>query len=385
MVTRLKKPLRVQLFAKPHSQHTGTGRYTENLARGLRQLGVDVRVTLVPTIPPWPRAGRLLQRLGIDVASFFHSYPLWVPIDPDVDLYHLTTQTMGTALMFQKFPRPVIITVLDIIPWLTRHDPDLSSFRHPVDRLFYSLALRGICVADGVIAISEYTRTTACEHLNVRPQDINVIYPGIDLEKFAGRHIVSQRVKDLARDVNSENLLFVGSDQRRKNVDTLLLAFRELRRISPNARILWVGQDSLEGSRVHNLVTELGLIEAVVPLGGVSDKELVDLYNLADVLVMPSLYEGFGLPVIEAAASGTTVVASNSSSLVEIGAGVATLVDPTDPEDLFEALKESLHIRTNSRARGHRSAHDLKSRYSIPRAAHETVEFYQEILARFHE
>jgi glycosyltransferase involved in cell wall biosynthesis len=228
------------------------------------------------------------------------------------------------------------VTVLDIIPYLVRHDPELNTFRHPIDYLFYRLALAGLRRADALIAISEYTKRTLVEALGLLPERIQVVYPAVDHEKFHPMAVPDAFWAKHGLDKKWRYILYVGSDDPRKNLKTLVRAFALVRRQVGNVKLLKVGAPHFlrERQQLLALVEELGLEEGVLFYDHVPDEDLPLFYNVADVFVMPSLYEGFGLPALEAMTCGVPVVCSNTASLPEVVGDVGILVNPVDVEEM---------------------------------------------------
>ena len=111
--------MQIQLISKPGSGTTGTSRYTNNLYQELYAAGHGVSLTFPKPVLWFPSIQRLFKQLGYDVQAFFASYPLKARLRA-VDLYHLTAQSLASLLVTQNFPRPVVVTVLDIIPYLVR-------------------------------------------------------------------------------------------------------------------------------------------------------------------------------------------------------------------------------------------------------------------------
>ena len=172
-------------------------------------------------------------------------------------------------------------------------------------------------------------------------------------------------------------ILAVGNLQPRKNLERLLRAYADLRRrFSPPHRLVLVGQAGWQGQRVGEEVARLGLTDWVTLPGYLSSQDLVVLYNLADIFVYPSLYEGFGLPVIEAMACGTPVITSNMTSLPEVAANAAVLIDPRSEAEISRALERLIDdssMRNFLRAAGLKRPRD----FSWKNAAEKTIEAYR--------
>jgi glycosyltransferase involved in cell wall biosynthesis len=345
--------MRVQLIAKPMPSPstnvgmTGTSRHAQGLYQGLQAAGVDASVGSPRTLPlPTPLL-QGMKRLGVDLPAFFASYPLRTPLHR-ADVYHITTQTMATLLWLQRFPAPVVVTVLDIIPYLVRGHRELDTSRHAIDRLFYRLALGGLARANALVTISEYTKRTLIENLRLPADRIYTVYPAVDGECFRPLDVPEAFRTQYGLRTGWRYVLYVGSDDPRKNLTTLVQVFASVQQMVGRVKLLKVGasQYPQERLRLLALVEELGIQEDVRFFGKVPETDLPCFYNLADVLAMPSLLEGFGLPVAEAMACGLPVVCSTETSLPEVAGSAGLLVDPGNVHELAGALAQVLEDRT---------------------------------------
>jgi glycosyltransferase involved in cell wall biosynthesis len=179
-------------------------------------------------------------------------------------------------------------------------------------------------------------------------------------------------------------ILYVGTLEPRKNLVTLLEAYARCRGEtspeSPWPPLVLAGGKGWGYEAIFAAVERLGLSEAVLLPGFVPHGELPLWYSAADIFVYPSLYEGFGLPVLEALACGTPVITSNVSSLPEVAGEAGLLVDPTDAEALAEALRQvwrDADLRQEMRTRGLAQA----ARFSLAALARQTMTVYQEAAA----
>lgn len=235
--------------------------------------------------------------------------------------------------------------------------------------------------ADHIVAVSESTKADVVRLLGVPEEKITVIYEAAKpifrpLDPAVARHRV-QAAFGLA----DPFLLAVGTVEPRKNLTTLFRALRVLgdrRGTRPPLAVVgspgWLFEETLQ------VVSELGLEDQVRFLGRLPDEDLLLLYNAAQVHVYPSLYEGFGLPPLEAMACGTPTVTSNVSSLPEVVGDAALLVDPRDPEALAEALWRAYgdeDLRRHLRERGLERA----GVFSWVKAARETLAVYRRVAA----
>ncbi len=183
------------------------------------------------------------------------------------------------------------------------------------------------------------------------------------------------------RGIRRPYFLFVGYQEPNKNLPGLLRGLARLRRLEGSIPdLVLVGGAGPHGAEVRALAEDLGLTACVRWLGQIGMEELVAVYNQALALVLPSHYEGFGLPVVEAMACGTPVVASDRGAMAEVGGGATLACDVRDPERLAEALGRIASdpgLRARLRAAGLRRAR----LFSWERCARETLAVYREVLA----
>jgi glycosyltransferase involved in cell wall biosynthesis len=285
-----------------------------------------------------------------------------------VSVFHGTTYSVPA-----RHRAPLVITVHDLA--LLRH-PALGSrgLRAMVDR-----AVRDFGRADRLIAVSEATRADLVDLCGADPARISVIYNGCARD-FHPR----DRAACLARTERllgpGPFLLHVGTLEPRKNLPNLIHAFAQLRRERniPH-RLVLAGEPGWGGESLADVAADAGVADRVSLPGRVGTDLLPVLYCAADVFVYPSLYEGFGLPVLEAMACGTPVVASDRAALPEITGGCALLIDPTDPDDLARAIGQCLD--EPARAASMTAAGLARaSQFSWERAAGETLAVYTAVI-----
>lgn len=370
---------RVQLVSKPVPATTGLGRYVSELERGLAAAGIGVRQAALRDPLPAPLL-RLGRRLGHDLATFGQSYPLRVEAWPGVPI-HLTSQTLATLLTTQRLPRPVVVTVHDILPYLLRDDPALRVYGHRVDRSLDALAMRGLARADRLVAVSHYTRQTVIDALGIPGDRIDAVHNGVDLDRFAPRPVPPAFRACYGLPAAGPLVLHVGSEDPRKNVAALLRALAVLRRGGVGATLVRVGAPAFAEQRVRHLrlCDELGVGDAVRWLDAVPEADLPVFYNAADVFAFPSRYEGFGLPVLEAMARGLPVACSDRSSLPEVAGGAALLFDPEDVGAMAAAI-ERLLADPAERERLREAGRDQAARFTWRACAEATVASYERAL-----
>ena len=194
---------------------------------------------------------------------------------------------------------------------------------------FRTLVPRAMARADRVFTVSEWAKADLVDCYGLAPDRVVVTPNGVD-DDLSPDGPVPDR---------APYLLFVGGLQRRKDPVT---AVRALAQVPDDLDLVIVGPDRGEGPAVHRAAEDVGVGSRVHLLDYVSRAELLDLYRGAVALVFPSRYEGFGLPVLEAMASGTPVVAAATTSIPEVMGGAGVLVPPGDPEALAAGITEAL-------------------------------------------
>ena len=262
---------------------------------------------------------------------------------------------------------------------------DLSFLRYPQafkrgNRIYLSAATRlAVARAEAVIAVSQHTAQELQRLLGVPPWRIHVVPNGVDarFRPLARREVEAFRQR---RGLPERFVLYVGTFEPRKNLETLLRTYGTLVHRDPHTRPLIIaGGRGWHYARVFALLERLALEDRVRFPGFIAHEELPLWYNAATLFVFPSLYEGFGLPVLEAMACGTPVVASNASSLPEVVGEAGLLVAPRDVEGLAEAMRRLLTdaaLREELRARGR----DRASKYSWRASAVRTAAVYDHVL-----
>ncbi len=361
-------------------RRAGIGRYTQGLTVALlaadsenEYLAFYNRPSEAQITPPLERMPRLtmpfsdkLWRLYVLLAQLAR-----VPQDhlfPGTDLFFATDH------LLPRFRR--IRSVFILYDLTFRLYPQTHSLWN---RWFLTLMLpRFLCQADAVIAISESTRQDAARLYGVDAARIRVVYPGIDVyfQPVPAEDTLVVRCK---YHLPERFILSVGTIEPRKNYTTLLEAYRLIKGRQGELGLVIAGKKGWLYNEFFQKLRDLGLAGEVSLLGFVADDDLPALYSAADLFVFPSLYEGFGLPVLEAMACGTPVVCSNTSSLPEVAGDAALLVPPADVRALAEAMERVLtdeHLWARMGSRGLERAGGFR----WERAAARTIEVYRSTL-----
>ena len=235
-----------------------------------------------------------------------------------------------------------------------------------------------------VMTVSEASKRDILRYFRVPESRIDVIYNAID-ERFWNEPAPEEiaRVRERYR-LTDPFILYAGNIKPHKNLERLIEAFNLLRQNSPELRdvqLLIIGDEISKYATLRRAVHRYKLHKHVRFFGFVRDQTLAALYRLADVFVFPSLYEGFGLPPLEAMASGTPVITSNVSSLPEVVGDAAIMIDPYEPAAIAEAIHRVLTdapLRVDLRARGLTRAREFSWERSIQRVR----QIYEEVSGR---
>ncbi|CAO0824039.1 mannosyl-N-acetyl-alpha-D-glucosaminyl-diphospho-ditrans,octacis-undecaprenol 3-alpha-mannosyltransferase / alpha-1,3-rhamnosyltransferase [Desulfarculales bacterium] len=374
---------------KAHADR-GIGRYARNLLMALLELVDPARVQfIIQANLPDPQLPADIPRIR---APFF---PAIIPVGKKLIFYHILTplalrptwRTGKVVHFLSHLDAPsrvglrTVLTVHDLIAQRLKrlYRGKRSDARFRLERW---LETRCLYRAARIIAVSQCTRQDICELYGIDPKIITVIPeaadPGLKSVEDPARCAVLLARHGL--DPRKPFYLYLGGIDQRKGLDTLLQALQTLKAQGRPHRLALAGR--IESDRQYPLllknIAERGLNDAVRLLGFVPDADLPILFSAATAFVFPSLYEGFGLPLLEAFACGAPVVAVRASAVPEVVGDAGILVQPGDASGLAEALG-ALHdlpeLAAELRSKGQRRA----ALFSWPRAAQETLAIYQEV------
>lgn len=351
----------------------GIARYTVQLMAAMARIAGDHTLVALrsrtPKVPPPEIPGESLV--------------VWTPPHHRLERFALSWELRRAGLDLLHSP--------DFVPprrgrWrsvITVHD--LAFLRMPglltgQSRRYYGTIGRAVQEADAIIAVSQVTADDLVRLAHAPRDKIHVVYeaPDASLERMP-KDEAAVAVRDRFG-VEGTFVLFVGTIEPRKNIPALVQAFAQVRRDFP-VRLVLAGPNGWLSESIFAAVREQAPADGVIFLGEIRPPDLRALYCAADVLVLPSLYEGFGLPAVEAMTCGTPVVVANTGALPEIVGDAGVQVRPDDPGDIAAGLawvlgnprfREVLVKRGLGRA----------ATYSWERAARETLAVYEQVLGR---
>jgi glycosyltransferase involved in cell wall biosynthesis len=370
--------MRVGLDLRPSlARPTGVGSYVLALAQRLPALAPDDRffyfsASLRDRYPQksWPKNVTLVdRRLPVKALNLAWNRLEWPPLD----------RLVGSPLDLVHSPHPLLLPSKRAKKIVTLHD--LFFLKHPeltdaeIRRDYPDLVRDHVRRADGVICVSEHTASEARLLLDVAPAKIAVIPNGVDpafrepIDALAVDAILARR--RLPRG----GLLYVGSEEKRKNLVNLAMAYMGLasrRRRIPPLILVGPGSHWAQGGTIMGpQIRALGYLETV---------EIRALMAASVALVLPSLEEGFGLPVAEAMAAGLPVVCSRGSALEEVAGDAATLVNPLDTRSIADGIESILDNPSRAEAQRQRGF-ERSQLFSWDVTAARTLEFYRKVVA----
>jgi glycosyltransferase involved in cell wall biosynthesis len=352
----------------------GINWYIHNLLQHLPEAGEGIRYTAFLGERAYPGEAGLELRLS---RLPTHRPPLRILWEQTVQPWSLWRA--GVDLLHSPaFVSPLIANCPSVI---TVHD--LSFLLHPKGfrrwhlgylQLFTRLS---VTKARRVIAVSQSTKDDLLRFYGLSPEKVDVIHNGVDarFECLPADQVTRFRVR---RGLPERFVLFVGTLEPRKNVVRLIEAYAQLPPSCPP--LMLVGGKGWLYDEILTKVEKLALTDKIRFVGYVAAEELPLWYNAAEIFVYPSLYEGFGLPPLEAMACGTPVITSTASSLPEVVGQAGVLIDPTDVQALASAMERVLADAALQREMK-RAGLEQAKHFSWPQAALLTVGSYRQALA----
>lgn len=348
-------------------EKTGFGFYVENLINNLKK--IDTKNNYSFFKPDTSTDLSAPQRLIWD--------QLKIPQKAKIAKVDILHQPCFSAPIFYR--GKVIVTIHDIIAILYGKDIPFYS------RMFFSKIMPySYHRADKIITISEHTKNDIIKYLKIPQDKIKVIYSAAGDEFFSqpvgGLSVLNHKIEAVKKKykISGKYLIHIGTLNPRKNLSFLIKVFSQVIKQFPDYQLVITGKKGWYYQGLFDSVKELGLESKVIFTGYIEDKEKPLLYKGATIFVFPSLYEGFGLPPLEAMASGCPVISSNTSSLPEILGSAGILLSPSDELAWVRSIKSVLSdkkIQNNLSKQGILQA----KKFSWEKTARETLEVYEEV------
>jgi glycosyltransferase involved in cell wall biosynthesis len=356
----------------------GIGTYVRNLLRHLSRIDSSTEYVLFcrpGDVASVAELGENFRAVPEHARAYSFREQVRVPLDlrrERIDLFHAPHYVLPALT-----PCRAIVTIHDCI--------HLRFPQYLPSRLAYAYARSSLWIASHrssrILTVSEASKRDILRYFSVSDAKIDVIYNAID-ERFGEEPPEDEvaRVRERYQ-LNDPFVLYAGNIKPHKNLERLIEAFHTLRRGGlEHVKMLIIGDEISKYATLRRAVHKYKLHQHVRFFGFVPDKTLAVLYRLAAVFVFPSLYEGFGLPPLEAMASGTPVITSNLSSLPEVVGDAALLIDPYEPDAIADAMRRVLtepSLRDDLRERGLKRVREFSWERSIRRVR----QIYEEVLS----
>ena len=357
-------------------EKTGFGNYAQNLLSQLGQIDSKNRYTIYlnnsydnGAIFSRPNFDKVVIRRPPEI--YKHIY---IPLDiksrkRQLDFFHFLYNAPSLVM-----PCPFVLTMHDVS---YKYIPKMISIKNRIS--ITAQLLLNAKRAKRVISVSESAKVDIVKFYKVSPEKITVIYEGVEDCFRPTKDEPKQRLITEKYELPSQYLLYVGTYLPHKNLETLLRAYQKLKlQLKIPHSLVLAGKKGRNYSSVARMIHELELDGKVRSIGFVPDEDLPYVYNLSDMFIFPSLYEGFGLPILEAMACGVPVVASNSSCLPEIGGGGALYFSPEDVDGLVDRAIQIIrndNLRRDLRERGLQRA----KLFSWRAMAEKTLALYEDV------
>jgi len=361
----------------------GVGTYIRNVVRTLGRLDRENKYLL---IGPPPK----VQEIGV-LPPNFHTVPLVAP-ENSVEGYRKFRATLtrlecdlvhvpNLFAIPRAMPCPYVMTVHDLLEHMSWSRQQSGFWRS----LHMQLTRRVLEGAARIFAVSNFTKSEIEKMFGIPGGRIEVVYNAID-ERFLGGHASAADLEMIAQryQVTYPFLLYAGRISPHKNVVRMIEAFSALKtelekaQLYPNLKLIIIGDDLSGNPDLRRTVVRSGVPQDVRFLGFVPIEVLRIFYDEARVFVFPSLYEGFGLPPLEAMAHGTPVVTSNVSSLPEVVGGAAVLVNPENVFDIMRALHRVL-TDEELRERMKRRSYEQAAKFSWEMSVRRILDVYHQV------
>jgi glycosyltransferase involved in cell wall biosynthesis len=324
----------------------GIGVYTKNLLSELQKIN-DIKIIPFENSKKPPKAD-LIHYPYFDM--FFHTLPILCDT-------------------------PRVVTLHDVIPLVFPENFD-SGKKGKINLWLQKIALKN---TQGIITDSNASKIDIINRLSYPQEKIHVVY--LAAGQYFKQITNSKKLGSIKEkyQLPHEYLLYVGDVNWNKNLPNLLKSIKLTRRNLVFVGKAFLDENLLPVKEINSLIKNLKIEKLVSKLGFIEDDELASVYNLAEVTIVPSLYEGFGLPVVESMACGTPVICSSTSSLTEIGGDAAIYCSANNPEDIAAKINNFMSLNENSKREIKEMSLRQALKFSWKRTAEEVFRAYKTI------
>ena len=323
---------------------SGIGTYTENLLRELLNIDTKNNYSIFWTGENYENYKKDNSKIIFTSkkhGTFYENYyyPNYIK-ENNIDMHHIPQNGIG---LNELYTSPIVVTIHDLIPYIL---PETVG-RGYLERFLRDMPLI-VRNSKVILTVSEYSK-----------RDIIKFFPFVNEEKiFVTPLAANKSYKPLNKincieyiknkySIDSPFILYIGGFSTRKNVKELIIAFNKIQKsLKKDYKLVLCGSIRDEGVKLQNLCKELLIDDKIIFTGFVPDDELPLFYNAAEVVVYPSLYEGFGLPPLEAMSCATPVITSNLTSIPEVTNDCAILINPFDNDELASSILNLLNSKS---------------------------------------
>jgi glycosyltransferase involved in cell wall biosynthesis len=386
LITNMRIGIDCRTILDPQKgEQAGVGHYTYFLIDNL--LKIDRKNEYVLFFDPKIGDAGRFKKKNVKIKFFpFIQYKKFLPgayshllvagfIDREkVDVFHSPASTIPLA-----YTKKAVVTIHDLAIY---HQPEWF----PKGQKFSTKVVvpQTLKRAGKIIAVSEHTKKDIMKFFGTPEKKINVVHNGVEMRKDID--LVKPEDKEAVKkkfDIKQEFILFIGTIQPRKNVDGLVRAFDKLRatKIFTDYQLVIAGGRGWDYEGIFKLVRKLALTKKVIFTDYVTKRDKIRLLNAASLFVFPSLYEGFGLSILEAMQQGTPVITSDITSMPEVAGKAGLLVNPRSVSDIANGIKKVL-TDDKQRDKMIRSGYKNAEKFSWEKCAKETLMAYKEVFEK---
>ena len=356
--------------------------YANNLVAGLKEVKPNWEIIEISPQAWCDEDAADLWQSGNPLRKYyerFYNFPRTIN-KLEADLFHIIDHTDGhIAYTLKKAGKSVVVTCHDLVqyvyPEILKNEARFPAFSLAV----WQYSVKGITAVDKTIAISNHTAKDITKWLDVDSEQISTIYNGVktNLSSPAPKDIANLRAKHTASS-KEICLLNIGTNHQRKNIETVFKVLKKMRGDNIPVRLWKIGEDFYPEQKQY--IEANNLTDYITLVNNPDRDTLISFYYAADILVAPSLYEGFGLTILEAMACGLPTITSNVSALPEVAGDAAILVKPMDVNAIAQAI---MNIQQDSNLRQSLidKGRDRVEEFTWQKTAEQAAILYEQIVA----